>query len=68
MKMNDFPIIGIVDTSDLYLTRDEYRRAIKKLRRGIGLCKGCIFALFVFVGILAEVVNEKQNTKDETAG
>ena len=77
--MRDFPMrISMVNLSDLYLTRTEHERAMRRVYKKISGCKGSIFVLCLGLGMLAgyaydqklriDALEKRIREKDETAG
>lgn len=77
--MQDYLVeLGFVDLSDLYLTKAEYDKAIRRMRRRIRNCTASTFWLSLGLGSLAGCVyilekriatlERKIREKDETAG
>ena len=63
--MRDFPKLTVVNLSELYLTREAFWRAQRRIDRKIGNCKGSIFMLSVVTGLLIGAVIEQKQRLDE---
>ena len=78
--MRPFPFDGVkvVNLTDLYLTREEHNRVMRRAHKKISSCQGGIFATCIMIGVLFGAVidqkrridelEERLNKKDETAG
>lgn len=78
--MGPFPFDGVkvVNLTDLYLTREEHNRAMRRVHKKISSCHGRIFVTCIMIGALFGAVidqrrriyelEERLNKKDETAG
>lgn len=76
--MTDFRKIAFVNLSELYVTREQYNTALRRMNRRLRNCRGSIFLLFCCIGLLGGVVTEQQlrlesierqiREKDEMAG
>lgn len=78
--MRPFPFDGVkvINLTDLYLTREEYNRVMRRAHKKISSCQGGIFATCIMIGVLFGAVidqkrridelEERLNKKDETAG
>ena len=77
--MRDFPMrLSMVNLSDLYLTKTEHERVMRRIYKKIGSCKGSIFVLCLGLGMLAgyaydqklriDALEKRIREKDETAG
>lgn len=78
MRPFPFDMLKVVNLTDLYLTREEYNRAMRRAYRKIGKAHGAAFAACFTVGLLiGALIDQKKriddleyrlNKKDETAG
>ena len=78
MRPFPFDAVKVVNLTDLYLTREEYGRAMRHVNKKIGSCRGGIFATCLMIGVLfgamidqkrrIDELEEQLNKKDETAG
>lgn len=78
MKPFPFDAVKVVNLTDLYLTREEYGRAMRRVNKKIGSCRGGIFTTCLMIGVLfgamidqkrrIDELEEQLNKKDETAG
>lgn len=78
MRPFPFDAMKVVNLTDLYLTREEHNRAMRRAWKKIGSCRGGLFATGIMIGVLfGAVIDQKRhidvleaqlNKKDETAG
>lgn len=76
--MTDFRKMAFVNLSELYVTREQYDKALRQMNRRLRNCRGSIFLLFCCIGLLGGIVAEQQlrlesielqiREKDEMAG
>lgn len=73
-----FDAVKVVNLTDLYLTREEHNRTMRRTCKKISKCQGSVFAACIMIGVLfGAVIDQKRrideledqlNKKDETAG
>lgn len=76
MNLNDyFPTTKIINLSDLYLTRIEHEKDVRRLLRRCHKLNGAIYILSFGIGLLGAMIYEDrkriyamEKEKDETAG
>lgn len=78
MRYFPFDAVKVVNLTDLYLTREEHNRAMRRANKKISGCRGGIFAVCIMIGVVFGAVIDQQrridrleeqlNKKDETAG
>lgn len=59
--MLDFSKIGVVNLSDVFPTRLEYSKDLKRIGKKIGNCEGSIFLLSIVLGILIWTVTDQMS-------
>lgn len=77
--MQDYLVeLGFVNLNDLYLTREEYKRSMRKLYRRIGNYRKAVLMAGIGLGMLASYIYDQKRRvdglekrlreKEETAG
>lgn len=58
--MFDFSKIGVVNLSELFPTRMEYSKDIRRINKKLNNCEGSIFLLCIGLGILIGMVTDQK--------